>query len=241
MSIIKNTAWAFVPARGGSKSIPLKNLANLEGRPLMDYSVIAAKKSNCFEKIICSTDSEKILINAIKLSVEVDKRPKHLGGDDISTKDVILEYLSRCSQMPEFVFIVEPTSPFLRVEDIRSLLKKMISAPDAATGQTIVKPPHTHHAWNQRIFNKDFVSFMFNERKTIFRKQDKPDLYIFGNLIACRTQALLEGMDVFSEPSVGIEIEWPYDINIDHENDLTLANALISYKRLVNLPHINNN
>ncbi len=44
MNIEKNTAWAFIPARGGSKSIPLKNLANLSGRPLMDYSIIAAKR-----------------------------------------------------------------------------------------------------------------------------------------------------------------------------------------------------
>lgn len=240
MKINKNTAWAFVPARGGSKSIPLKNLARLKKRPLMDYSILAAKKSKCFERIICSTDNEDISANAISLGVDVDKRSSKLSGDNISTKDVILEYLSRCETMPEFFFIVEPTSPFLRVQDIERLYNKMVSTPSAITGQTIVKPPHTHHAWNQRAFDDDFVSFIFRERKTIFRKQDKPNLYVFGNLIACRTQSLLNGSDVFSEPSVGVEIEWPYDINIDHKNDLTLANALISYKGLVTLMHIDN-
>jgi CMP-N,N'-diacetyllegionaminic acid synthase len=235
---IRAKAWAFVPARGGSKSIPLKNLATLGGRPLMDYCVLAAKASGCFDRIVCSTEHPAIAERARHLGIECDDRPSFLCGDDVSTRDVIVEFLRRSeSRLPEFVFIVEPTSPFLRVQDISGLLEQMTSDAESVSGQTVTKPPHTHHAWNQREFKDGRVRFVFEERKKVFAKQNKPPLYIFGNLVACRAAALLEEKDVFAEPSAGVEIEWPYDVNIDHPNDLLLANALLNFG-IVALPHM---
>ena len=81
------------------------------------------------------------------------------------------------------------------------------------------------------------VRFIFNERKPIFAKQQKPPLYIFGNLIVCRVSSLMAGGDVFEEPTAGVEIPRPYDVNIDDAQDLMLASALLSCG-LVDLPHI---
>src|SRR4051794_12903510 len=128
-------AWAFVPARGGSKSIPLKNLADLGGRPLIDYCVAAAKRSSCFERIICSADHPMIAERAALLGIEHDRRPHGLEGDAVSTKEVLIEFLNRSRERPEFIFIVEPTSPFLRPNDIQRLLDQMIACRDAASGQ----------------------------------------------------------------------------------------------------------
>lgn len=233
-------AWAFVPARGGSKAIPLKNLADLGGRPLMDYSILAAKSSGIFERIVCSTEHPEIAARAVELNIEHDQRPVALCSDETSTRSVIYEFLSRQTELPDFLFIVEPTSPFLRAEDIRRLWDKILAYPEAKSGQTICKPPHTHHAWNQRSFENDRVSFIFEERKTVHAKQNKPDLYIFGNVIACRVSAILANEDVFAEPSIGVTIEWPYDINIDYPNDLLLANILLS-SGIVHLPHLSPN
>ena len=63
MKIEKGKLLAFIPARGGSKSIPLKNLANLNGLPLMNYSLLAAQSSNLFSSIVCSTDNQDIAEN----------------------------------------------------------------------------------------------------------------------------------------------------------------------------------
>ncbi|MDD5389714.1 MAG: acylneuraminate cytidylyltransferase family protein [Gallionellaceae bacterium] len=234
-------SWAFVPARGGSKAIPLKNLADLGGRQLMDYCIEAAKSSRIFERIICSTEHAGIAARAVALGIEHDQRPLELCGDEVSTRAVILEFLERHrNELPDLLFIVEPTSPFLRPKDIAALLERMQENPVAVTGQTIAQPPHTHHAWNQREMRDGQVRFIFEERKKVFAKQNKPVLYVFGNLIACRTAELLAGGDVFAEPSVGVEIDWPYDINIDYPNDLTLANILLK-AGLVNLPHMHRN
>jgi hypothetical protein len=82
-----------------------------------------------------------------------------------------------------------------------------------------------------------FVSFVFEERKHVFAKQKKPTLYIFGNVIACRVTSLLAGGDVFTEPTAGVEIERPYDVNIDDPMDLVLANSLLM-SGAVKLPHM---
>lgn len=218
-----------MPARGGSKAIPLKNLADLGGRPLMDYCVEAAKSSGVFERIICSTEHADIARHAIELGIEHDQRPLDLAGDDVSTRAVILEFLRRSQHhLPDLLFIIEPTSPFLRTKDIIALHERMEQHPDAVTGLTIARPPHTHHAWNQRELRDGLVHFIFEERKQVFAKQNKPVLYIFGNIVACRVNGLLAGGDVFAEPTAGVEIERPYDMNIDDPDDLVLANALLS-------------
>jgi CMP-N,N'-diacetyllegionaminic acid synthase len=230
--------WGFIPARGGSKSIKLKNLANLNGLPLMDYCVKAAQSSACCDRIICSTDHRDIADRAATLGIEVDMRPEDLGGDEVTTRDVIIEFLNRQdTDLPDILCVIEPTSPFLRVNDIQRLIKQMESDAETVSGQTLVQPPHTHHAWNQRKITENRCDFIFEERKTIYRKQDKPELWVFGNLVVCRVKALLAGKNVFDSPSAAVKIEWPYDVNIDHKNDLIMANALLG-AGVVNLPHM---
>src|SRR5262245_4566414 len=105
------TAWGLVPARGGSKSIPLKNLALLGGQPLMSYGISAAQKSGCLDRIICSTESQKIAATALELGIEVDSRPDTLCGDDTPVADVAREFLQRQSGgLPDILVLIQPTS-----------------------------------------------------------------------------------------------------------------------------------
>jgi N-acylneuraminate cytidylyltransferase len=204
----------------------------------MDYCVKAAKVSGVFDRIICSTDHDGIAQHAMELGIECDRRPAELGGDEVTTKAVLLEFLGRHqASLPDILFIVEPTSPFLRPEDITALQERMEQNPDAVSGLTVVRPPHTHHAWNQREMRNGLIRFIFEERKQVFARQNKPVLYIFGNVVACRVASLLAGGDVFAEPTAGVEIDRPYDINIDDPEDLILANALLAGE-VVKLPHL---
>ncbi len=233
--------WAIVTARGGSKSIPLKNMVLVQNTHLLDFGVRAALASDCFERIICSTDHSLIEKRAHKLGIEVDWRPKAFCGDDISTRAVIEEFLLRQNRatLPKLIAIIQPTSIFLRAEDIQRLYTQMQVDNIAKSGQTLARPPHNHHAWNQRVLKANRVSFNFSERKVAYNKQLKPELFIFGNLVICRTQALLAGEDVFEEPSAAIEIEWPYDLDLDGPNDLKMAEALLACD-MVKLPHMTN-
>lgn len=221
--------WALVPARGGSKSIPRKNLALLGGRPLLDYGITAAQGSGRCNRIICSTDDREIGNRAVELGIEVDWRPDYLATDEAAVADVAREFLKRQPTKPEILILVQPTSPFLQSKDINDLLDLLLSYPSANSGQTICPIPHNYHAWNQRLVEDEFIRFMHaKERSKAYNKQLKPRVFCFGNLVAVRSVALLDGMDFFAEPSVGSTIKWPYNLDVDSPDDLKLAEAILS-------------
>lgn len=231
------TVWALVPARGGSKSIPLKNLVRLAGVPLLDYGVRAAQASGCVDRIICSTDNGGIAARAGELGIGVDRRPIHLATDEAPVADVAREFLGRHGA-PDLLLLVQPTSPFLLPAHVQALVRAMAGDPAAGSGQTVTLCPHNHHAWNQREVTGGHVRFKFAvERAAGYNKQSKPKLHVFGNLVGVRPAALLGGQGFFAEPSVAIEIPAPYDFDLDGPEDLAVAEALIR-SGSVQLPHM---
>ena len=231
-------SWALIPARSGSKSIPGKNMASLGERPLIYYGILAAKASRCFERICCSTDGDEIAEFVNSNKVEVDRRPHSLGGDEVPVSEVAKEWLARQENKPEIVGLVQPTSPFLRPDDIKRALFALKSDEQARSVQTICPIPHNYHAWNQRDFKDGEVSFRFEkERSEAYNKQKKPALYKFGNFVAARTSAIMEGCSFFATPSKGVVIDPPYDFDVDTSSDLVLAETLYS-NGLIRLTHI---
>lgn len=231
-------AWALVPARGGSKSIPNKNLVPVAGIPLIDYGVRAAQASRRFERIVCSTEDRHIAQAADRLGIETDWRPAKLADDETPVAEVAREFLNRQTSRPDVVALIQPTSPFLLPGHIEQLLDEMAKRSDANSGQTIARCPHNHHAWNQREVAEGTVRFAFaEERRRAYNKQKKPRFFVFGNLVATRPAALLAGESFFAEPSCGIEIEAPYDFDLDSRHDVDLAEALLK-SGAVQLPHL---
>lgn len=229
--------WALVPARGGSKSIPLKNLMPLAGVPLLDYGVRAAAASPRVSRIICSTDHDGIAARAAELGIEVDRRPAALATDAAPVTEVARELLGRLGA-PDVLLLVQPTSPFLLPAHIGALLDALDADPAAQSAQTVTPCPHNHHAWNQREVRDGRVRFAFaEERARAYNKQAKPPLHVFGNLIAVRGQALLEGAGFFAEPSAAVEIPPPYDFDLDGPGDAAVAAAFLSCG-IVTLPHM---
>jgi CMP-N-acetylneuraminic acid synthetase len=232
------TVWAVVPARGGSKSIPHKNLVRIAGVPLLDYGVKAVQASGAASRILCSTDDPAIADRARALGIEVDPRPAHLGGDDTLVADVLRELLGRAPALPDWVLLVQPTSPFLLPEHVTALLDAACARPEALSAQTVSPCVHNHHAWNQRRVGDGLVEFAFAaERARAQNKQAKPKLYVFGNLVAFRPAALDHPLGVFAPPSVAVAVERPYDFDLDTKEDVAIAEALIA-SGAVALPHL---
>ena len=113
-----NKAVAIIPARGGSKRVPRKNIKDFFGKPLIAYSIEAALKSNLFEKVIVSTDDEEIANVAIKYGANVPFiRPKELSDDFTGTGAVIehtINYLKGQEEAYDFVCTIYATAPFLQ-------------------------------------------------------------------------------------------------------------------------------
>ena len=124
----KNTkpyVLGLITARGGSKGIPRKNIALVNGKPLITWTIETALKSTSLSRVIVSTDDEEIARISSDCSAEVPfLRPKELAQDNSSHVSVVLHTLewlkSHCETIPEYILLLPPTSPFRTVEDIEN-------------------------------------------------------------------------------------------------------------------------
>ena len=123
---------AFIPVRGGSKSIPLKNIKILNGKPLVYWTTKATNDADCIDKVIIATDSEEIknVVQTFDLSkVEIFDRNPENATDTASTESVMLEFISQSNLNPEDnFFLVQATSPLLKSEHIENMYKKFLTS-----------------------------------------------------------------------------------------------------------------
>ncbi|MBT3533334.1 MAG: acylneuraminate cytidylyltransferase family protein [Rhodospirillaceae bacterium] len=233
MNIIPGAVWGLIPARGGSKSIPLKNLTPFVGRPLIDFQILAARSSGIFGRLLCSTDHQAITARCETLGVEVHPRPGHLGADDTPVMDVIADLLEdiheREGAVAECIALLQPTSPFLLTEHIRWSVNALLADAGAGSAQTVVPCPHNHHAVNQRVIEDGVVDFRFAEqRAAAFNKQKKEKHYLFGNFLVFRAEAALAQKTPFANPSIPIEIPFAHGFDLDAPDDVKLGQALLA-------------
>ena len=121
---------AFIPVRGGSKSIPLKNIKIINGKPLVYWTLKSACEANCIDKVIVATDCEKIKETVISFGfnkVEVYDRNPDNAQDTSSTESVMLEYINYAKLNNDDKFIlIQATSPLLQAEHIDGMYEKLI-------------------------------------------------------------------------------------------------------------------
>ena len=125
-----------IPARGGSKGVPGKNIKLLNGKPLIHYTIEAARKIFEDQYIYVSTDSEKIKSVAEQTGLKVPfLRPKNLATDTANTRDVLLhaldEFVLKNKKEPEVIILLQPTSPFRTASHISEALKLYNSTIDS--------------------------------------------------------------------------------------------------------------
>jgi len=121
-------AVAVIPARGGSKRIPRKNIKEFYGKPLIAYSIAVALESKIFDKIVVSTDDKEIADIAKKYGAEVIVRPKELADDYTGTWDVIdhaVDYLKQNGEEFDFVCTIYATAPFLQTKYLKDGFEKL--------------------------------------------------------------------------------------------------------------------
>jgi len=118
-----------IPARGGSKRIPRKNIKKFNGKPMLAYSVEAALKSNCFDRVIVSTDDKEIAQLAKDYGAEVPfMRPNELANDHAGTLPVIkqaIEWFNQYDEAPSEVCCLYATAPFVKVESLQNAYQQL--------------------------------------------------------------------------------------------------------------------
>jgi pseudaminic acid cytidylyltransferase len=169
---------AIIPARGGSKRIPGKNIKHFVGKPIIAYSIEAAKESGLFDRIFVSTDSEKIALTAKKFGAEVPfTRPKDLSGDFASTAMVILhalKWLEGQGTPAKYACCIYATAPFIKAKYIekgyRLITRKSASAVFSVTSFpfSIFRALHIDEAGCLKMFWSEYE---------FARSNDMPEAY----------------------------------------------------------------
>lgn len=122
---------ALIPARGGSKRIPRKNIKNFFGKPIIAWTIELAIKSGCFDKVIVSTDDKEIAEVAEFYGAEIPfMRSEKLSDDHTVLNSVISDAIKRLNLDINYLCVILPTAPLIQVEDIQRGLKELISKPD---------------------------------------------------------------------------------------------------------------
>ena len=165
---------AIIPARGGRKRIPKKNIKDFLGKPLIAYSIETAKKSGLFDKIVVSTDDEEISKVAKEYGAEILKRPKELADDFTGTDEVIAHALSIFKGY-EFACTIYATAPFLQVKYLKKGFEELKQNKDAvmALGVTTFEYP----IWRSFRITKNNRCEMFWKENFPKRSQDLEEAY----------------------------------------------------------------
>jgi len=221
---------AIIPARGGSKRIPRKNIKEFHGKPIIAYSIEAAKQSGCFDRIIVSTDDEEIVGVAKAYGADVPfLRPAKISDDHATTMDVIQHAIKYCTEQdckPNLVCCIYPTAPFLLPEYLlQGQLELNNSEVEYAFSATSFPYPI------QRAFNVTDMGRveMFYSKYSVTRSQDLTEAYHdAGQFYWGKASAFIQGKAIFAEHSKAVILPRKRVQDIDTPEDWELAEALFS-------------
>lgn len=219
---------AIIPARGGSKGIPRKNLRPLAGKPLIYYSIKAALNAHSVFKVVVTTDDEEIALFASRFGAEVLMRPNELGQDAVTLDPVIQHAFETIEEKwgVEFdiALTIQPTSPLIRSVDIDQAMQKFV---DPEIDSVISVVDDRHLCWTVKN-NRPIPAY----KQRVNRQQLPPSFKETGAIIASRRAQLKTGTRI-GENIALYEMEHARSFDIDSLADLYLCESILKHKRIV--------
>ena len=220
----------IVPARGGSKGVLRKNIKILGDKPLIQYPYEVAKASKYNTKIILSSEDDEIIRIGKKIGFNIPfKRPISLAKDETSTIDVLkytIEQLIAKGQKYDICVLLQPTSPFTKVEYFDNAIEQIIQN-KVNSVISIVKTSHFHpyHMFIQR--NNRLFKFYKNSKR-VESRFDLDEVYTHvGNIYAFKTEMILKYNKIFDKNSGFVKIKERDSINIDSNLDFIYAESIL--------------
>lgn len=235
----------IIPARGGSKGIPRKNIRLLVGKPLIVWTIEECKKSKLLTRVIVSTDDEEIAHVARNAGVEVPfLRPKEISGDlstDVEFLTHALNWLEQHEQYePEIILRLPPTSPLRTAAHIDEGIQTLLDLPQADAVRPIVEAPkHPYKMWRMEEGTPYLLPFLpksFTGMDEPYNgpRQLLPKVYIHTGAMDIMRVHTIRELKSTSGKKLGYFFMKPEDsVNIDSEIDFLLAEGLLK-KRLSN-------
>lgn len=224
---------AIIPARGGSKGIPRKNLALLGDKPLLQWTAEAALSSGLFEAVLLSTDDEEIAAYGRSIGLMCKQlRPENLAQDATPMMPVIRHEIDLYEKLerskPSSITLLQPTSPFRTSVHLREAAEKFeTSGADALV--SIVAVPHQFHPDSVLKVTTSGEVIRYNDTAPIIlRRQDKPAVFARnGPAILMMKRTVLQSDSFYSGRTVSYLMSAEESVDIDHGLDLKFAEFLL--------------
>lgn len=217
---------AVIPARGGSKGIPRKNIKSLCGKPLISWTIDTAKQAKCIDRIIVSTDDDEIARLAKDLEVDVPfLRPKELSTDDAPSIATVLHVINKFPDY-EWVMLLQPTSPLRSVGDIEGIWE--LCTKEGASSAASVSEVTDHPHWMYQKNTRGYLEPLLNHHVPSNQRQKLPDTYVLnGAIYLARSKWLMEHGKFIGQDTLGFIMPQDRSIDIDTTFDWSLAEFLI--------------
>lgn len=226
---------AVIPARGGSKAIPRKNLVPIAGRPLLAYTCAAVKNSRLIDRAILSTDDEEIASVARGLGLETPfMRPAALAGDTTPMIDVLrhaLEEMAAQHYVPDAVVVLQPTSPLRQAHHVNGAIQ-LLNDSGADTVVSVVPVPHQFTP-GSLLCVADGRAVPYDDGSAVLRRQDKPALFARnGPAVLVIRRATLESGNLYGADVRVLEMTAADSVDIDTLDDLSLAEYYLDRRKV---------
>jgi CMP-N,N'-diacetyllegionaminic acid synthase len=226
-------ALGVIPARGGSKGLPGKNLKTLGALSLIGHAVASAREAKRLTRVIVSTDSEAIAEEARRHGAEVPfLRPAALASDEAGMVPVLqhaVRWLEGTGTRPDVIVTLQPTSPFRTGDEIDRTIAR-VAETGADSAQTLCEA--SYHPFFMKTLDGDRTVALFADGKKYVRRQDAPAVYQpSGAVYVTRYATLMDEGQVLGHDNRGIVMSFEASVNIDTEWDFLLAELLLRQGR----------
>lgn len=228
---------AIIPARGGSKGIPGKNIYPLAGKPLLAWTVAAALKSKYIDRVVVSSDDDKILTVAKKFGAEPIRRPKAISGDKAPFNKLIYHALDHLKNkekyMPDILIYLQPTSPLRESKDIDKALSLLKGEVTSVIGMYEVDNKFLKSFVVDR---KGHVKGAANDQFPFMNRQELPKTYMpNGAIYAIKTEIFLRTGKLFSGKTAPYLMNSEKSLDIDSLGDIKEAGKILDKKKKITL------
>lgn len=220
---------AIIPARGGSKRLPRKNVLPLAGKPLIQWTLDAAKESGVIDLIAVTSDDDEVLeIAGRNEEVKIIRRPDHLATDTATSIDVVLHALSELESQgikAKRVMLLQPTSPLRKAEDILGAVKWM----DKKSAASVISVCEMEHSplWSNQLPVSYSMEFFFDNSLSGKRSQDLPLFYrLNGAVYLTSYQDIIKNYCFKALPCYAFIMPKERSIDIDDFYDFKIASIL---------------
>lgn len=228
---------AIIPARGGSKGLPGKNIRPLMDKPLIGWTIEAAKNSQYIDDIFVSTDSKEIAAVSEKFGVSVPElRPEKLANDKATSASVVLytlEYMRKNGKSYDYFLLLEPTSPLRKIDDLDNAIELACSNPSKA-GVVSLGEVHMEHPSIVKRIDANGIIVPYVETAKVTQRQQLDKAYFpYGVVYLVKTDDFEKNQLFYGSDSLPYYIERWQCYEVDDIYDFVAIEAIMKFNKKI--------